>query len=70
VGSGETEREANIAVLTVKDADPVTLADAAEMVTVPLLFPVANPALSIVAAALLALHATALVRSCELPSLN
>lgn len=69
-GSGETDNAVRTAALIVSDIDPVTLPDVAVKVTVPLETPVASPALLIVAAEPPELHVTALVKSCELPSLN
>jgi hypothetical protein len=70
VGSGETDIAVRTAPLIVSDIVPVTLPDVAVMVTVPLETPVASPALLIAATGPLELHVTALVRSCELPSLK
>jgi hypothetical protein len=69
--AGVTAIEISVASLTVNVVEPLTVPEAAEIVTPPTDAPVARPALLIVARdRLLELHVTELVRFCVLLSLN
>ena len=68
--AGETAIETSVGAVTVSVAEPVTEPDAAWIVLLPAVTPVARPVLAMVATALDdELHVTELVRFCVLPLL-